>query len=87
MLAEQEATLIKKYSRIVKGSIQRHNSGRYAGKITVTIACKTKDCPNTRTVATSDLFQVKYCEECTEANRQARRKKNKKAEKATAAKA
>lgn len=79
LLADQEATLIKQYKQIIPGSIKRHNSGHYAGKITVEIRCKTKDCPNTRVVATSDLFQVEYCVECTEARRQARRKKNKKA--------
>lgn len=79
LLADQEVALIKQYKQIIPGSIKRHNSGHYAGKITVEIRCKTKDCPNTRVVATSDLFQVEYCVECTEARRQARRKKNKKA--------
>jgi hypothetical protein len=31
-------------------------------------------CPNTRRVATSDLAQVAYCEDCTRANRNARKR-------------
>jgi hypothetical protein len=79
ILAEKEATLRKKYKSIVEGSIRRHTNGQYAGKITVSIQCATKGCGNTRTVATSDLFQVRYCEKCTEERRQARRRKNGKA--------
>ncbi len=79
VLAAREKELRKKYKRIVEGSIRKETDGLHAGKITVVIACATKNCLNTRRVATSDLFQVKFCEECIDAIRKNRRKAKKKA--------
>lgn len=77
LLAEREVQLRKKYKHIVEGSIKRHTTGTYAGKITVMIGCTASGCKETRQVATSDLFQVKFCRECTDAERQKRRSKTK----------
>lgn len=79
-MAEEDLTkrfkdIKKKYKLAVEGSIERGEANTpHAGKITVLIKCKTKDCPNTRRVATSDLWQVKMCEQHTLEARAARRK-------------
>lgn len=70
-LVEREAELCKSYKRIVADSIRREPG---SGKLYVTIACAHKGCDKTREVATSDLFQVKFCEEHTHQRRLARRK-------------
>lgn len=77
VLAEREAQLRKKYKHIVEGSIKRHTSGTYAGKITIKINCASHGCESNHQEDTSDLFQVKNCRECTEAERQKRRSKTK----------
>lgn len=96
-LAEREAEILKKYKNVTPGSIQREDSGTHAGKLTVEITCKNKrkkegssetyECGNTRRVATSDLFQVKLCEECVADLRLARRRRKAKTKRADARKA
>jgi hypothetical protein len=86
LLAQKEKDLRKKYKRIVEGSIQRETEGSHAGKITVVITCLRKGCGATRRVATSDLFQSKYCTDCTaELRNRKRRDAAKAARKAAAA--
>lgn len=77
----EEARLSKKYPRIVKGSfrdIDTNPESKFHNKRSVVIKCATPGCENTRRVATSDLPQVKYCEECTAKRRLERRKKARK---------
>jgi hypothetical protein len=74
-LVAREKELTKQYKRIVPGSIQREIKGKLAGKLSVEIRCATKGCPNVRRVATSDLHQVKFCEDCTRERRNKARRK------------
>lgn len=73
LLEEREAEIRKKYKRVLPGSIQREEDGAHVGKLTVEIKCG--DCDNTRRVATSDLFQVKHCPDCTRTLRNKKRRK------------
>ena len=74
-LAQRENDVRKKYKRVLEGTIQRDTEGSHAGKITVELSCAAKDCVNVRRVATSDLFQVKFCQDCTTAIRNKNRRK------------
>lgn len=74
-LVQAEIALRKKYPHIVKGSLKNLGSrGAYAGKRTVMIKCSAPRCASTRRVATSDLAQVRFCEDCTQARRAERRR-------------
>lgn len=85
VLAAKEREIRKKYPRVVPGSIRKEEDGPHAGKITVEIKCAHRGCKEIRRVATSDLFQVKYCEEHTKFYRNLARR-NARAEKAGDAK-
>lgn len=83
-LEQREAEILKKYKNVTPGSLRRETDGHHAGKLTVEITCgrkRRKDdgteyvCGNKRRVATSDLFQVKYCEECIAEMRLAKRRR------------
>lgn len=86
VLVAKEKEIRKTYRRVIPGSIQRETEGAHAGKLTVEIRCATRGCKNTRRIATSDLFQVKYCVECTREMRNAKRRKPAKPAKAKASK-
>ena len=73
-LAAKEREIRRTYPRVLKGTIRKETHGAHAGKITVVIKCATKGCGNTRRVATSDLFQVRYCPDCTRNLRNAKRR-------------
>ncbi len=90
-LAERMVEIMKKYKNVTPDSIRREVDGHHAGKLTVEIVCKRKrkdengkeyECGNTRRVATSDLFQVKYCEECIAELRLAKRRRKAKVNRA-----
>lgn len=81
-LKARERELRKKYKRIVVGSIRRETKGTHKNKLTVEITCAVRGCNETRRVATSDLFQVKYCEAHTEEFRKKRRAERAKANRA-----
>lgn len=89
-LKEEEARLRKAYPNIVVGSLCNIGAdpGKnpiWAHKRTVEIKCATPGCKNTRRIATSDLHQVEFCEDCTRAQRlERRRNSRKKAAKAAA---
>lgn len=96
-LADREAEILKKYKNVTPGSIKREEKGTHAGKLTVEIVCQNKRrneetgetyvCGNKRRVATSDLFQVKLCEDCVAEARLARRRRKAKTKRADARKA
>lgn len=74
-LNQAEAELRRKYPHVIKGSLKNlAGRGQYAGKRTVTIKCSSPRCTATRRVATSDLSQVRFCEDCTQERRAERRK-------------
>lgn len=90
-LAERMVEIMKKYKNVTPDSIRREVDGHHAGKLTVEITCKRKrkdengkeyECGNKRRVATSDLFQVKYCEECIAELRLAKRRRKAKVNRA-----
>jgi hypothetical protein len=64
-LAERERDIRKKHRRVLPGTIRRETEGHHAGKLTVEMKCQNGSCEATRRVATSDLFQVRCCQECT----------------------
>lgn len=70
-LAAAEAKLRQKYPHIVPGTLRPPADGSH--KRTVEIACQRKDCDRRRRIATSDVWQVRFCPECTKAVRQERR--------------
>jgi len=75
-LAVAEKELRKKYPHVVKGSLRNISNGAtHKGKRTAEIKCAARGCTKTRRVATSDLAQVRYCDECTQERRAARRRK------------
>jgi len=81
-LATEEKTLLRKYKRIVPGSLKNASTNEeheFFQKRTVIVACATPGCEKTRRIATSDLHQVKFCEGCTRDRRLARRRKARKA--------
>lgn len=78
-LAEIEAGLITKYPHIVPGSLRNiETSGKYEGKRTIEIRCQYPGCNKVRRIATSDLAQVKFCEEHTLLQRAERRRERRK---------
>jgi hypothetical protein len=75
-LAAAEAKLREKYDHVIPGTIKVHTEGLHANRRTVEIKCANSECRNPkRRVATSDLWQVKLCEECTKGNRSKKRSK------------
>lgn len=64
-LAEREKDIRKKHRRVLPGTIRRESEGSHAGKISVEMKCQNNGCEATRRVATSDLFQVRFCADCT----------------------
>lgn len=60
-LAELDLKYSKKYAHYVKGSVKEQKGG---GKRIAQIRCTAKGCKDTRQVFTSDIFQVKLCEDC-----------------------
>jgi hypothetical protein len=89
-LYEAEAELVAKYKPvkgkeylIVSGSLWNSKDPRavemgFGSKRTVEILCQFEGCNKTRRVATSDLAQVRYCEEHTQALRLIRRREARK---------
>lgn len=85
-LATAEATLRAKYPHIIEGSLRnatknqptddmdKDEVAKFHHKRSVRIHCKNSACRNTRRIATSDLAQVAYCEDCTRANRNTRKR-------------
>jgi len=69
------AEIEAKYSHVVKGSMRFNPT---ANKQQVTIRCTTPGCTKTREVFTSDLFQVRSCEDHKKAERKAAREAQKK---------
>jgi hypothetical protein len=59
---------------IVPGSLRFETDGPRANKQVVDLVCGNPDCSAVRPVATSDLFQVSFCEAHTDEARKARRK-------------
>lgn len=96
-LAQRDLEITKRYSRVTPGSIRRETDGHHKGKLTVEITCKNKkrnpetgevtECGNKRRVATSDLFQVKFCEDCIAEMRLAKRRRKAKTARAEKRKA
>jgi hypothetical protein len=77
------AEIASRYPHAIRGTLQDHSDGKWAGKRTTEIKCAERGCKARRRVATSDLFQVRKCEEHTAADRAARRAERRK-EKQTA---
>lgn len=73
-LSQKEREVRRKHPRVIKGTIRKETDGAHAGKITVEITCAMRGCKVTRRVATSDLFQVKFCPDCTRKARNAARR-------------
>jgi hypothetical protein len=74
-LATAEAELVRKYPhvRIKPGSLRLGATEGWGNKRVVTIVCS--ECQvNERVVATSDLFHVSTCPQCSKAAKQAARK-------------
>jgi hypothetical protein len=76
-LEEAEARLLAKYPHAVKGTLRPASPG--SNKPHIEIACQHPGCRVRRTVATSDLFQVRYCVEHTLARRAERKAEAKQA--------
>jgi len=70
-----ESALLDKYPYIVARTLRFEEEGKWKGKQTVEIRCQEPGCKARRRVATSDLFQVRMCEEHVLSNRRARRRK------------
>jgi len=75
-LETDELALSKKYPHIIKGTIRdvSNGKGKFHHKRSVEIKCTFKGCKETRRVATSDLAQVKFCEQHTRMERLRRRR-------------
>lgn len=65
-----EKALKAKYSHVVLGTLKFDKS---AGKQTVEIKCKKRNCGEFRRIFTSDLFQINFCKEHVLENRRAKR--------------
>ncbi len=65
-IAELDARYSKAYPHYVKGSVKESKGG---GKRMAQIQCTTKGCKETRQVFTSDVFQVKRCEDHRNGNK------------------
>ena len=80
-LAAVEANLRKKYDHIVEGSLRdigTQPDTKFHNKRSVEIRCQWEGCTKTRRIATSDLAQVRYCEEHTHQARLERRRTQRK---------
>jgi hypothetical protein len=77
-LADDEAELVRKYPHvgIKPGSLRPGAAEGWGNKRVVTIVCSACQV-NERVVATSDLFHVSRCEECSRAAKKAARKAKK----------
>ena len=78
VLATAEAALQQQYPHVVTGSLREatlHN-GKFHLKRNVQIKCSSPGCEVLRRVATSDLAQVKMCEDHTRIARLQRRRDN-----------
>ena len=76
VLATAEAALQQQYPHVVTGSLREatlHN-GKFHLKRNVQIRCSSPGCEVLRRVATSDLAQVKMCEDHTRIARLQRRR-------------
>jgi hypothetical protein len=73
-LAEAERKLMEKYPNVnvVVGSLRAGAAEGWGNKRVVTILCAA--CNRPRTVATSDVFHVRHCEECAGAAKKAARR-------------
>jgi hypothetical protein len=78
-LAAAEAELVRKYPNvnIEVGSLRAGAAEGWGNKRLVTIRCAA--CSRPRTVATSDLFHVSRCEDCSNSAKKATRKAKKQA--------
>lgn len=65
-----EKKLKSKYSHVVLGTVKFDKA---AGKQTVEIKCKKRNCGEFRRIYTSDLFQIDMCKEHTLERRRAKR--------------
>ena len=61
-LAQREHQLCRQYRHAIRGTIRKEVEGVYKDKLTIEIQCR---CGARRRVATSDLFQVHRCEDCS----------------------
>lgn len=77
LVARRDKELCKKYKHAVAGTLQRETSGHHANRMTMEIKCCEKGCDKKRRVATSDLFQVKLCEEHSKSKRNKKARANK----------
>jgi len=70
------AELRKKYPHVIPNTLQNAEAGEgpHSNKRTVEIKCQHPGCKEKRRVATSDLAQVKFCEEHTRLARLERRR-------------
>lgn len=66
-----ESTILSRYPHALPGTLRFEDEGKHAGKQTVLIACSESGCKAQRRVATSDLFQIRFCEEHAKASRKA----------------
>lgn len=75
-LAAAELVLHRKYPHVVVGSLREIGTrdGKFHMKRNVQIKCTFPECETLRRVATSDLAQVKLCEEHTRVTRLQRRR-------------
>jgi hypothetical protein len=85
-LTTTEKTLKQKYPHIKDGTLRNATKGmatpgytpeeitKYNHKRSVTINCTNDGCNNQRRIATSDLAQVKLCENCTRLARNTRKR-------------
>jgi hypothetical protein len=73
-LLQKERDVRRKYPRAIKGTLRKETKGSHAGKFTVEIKCAQRNCSTIRRVATSDLFQVSCCLDCTRQLRNAARR-------------
>ena len=83
-IQEEEQTLLERYQHLIPNTLTNATKGnpvegltpaevtKYEHKRSVLIKCN--DCDNQRRIATSDLAQVKLCEDCTRNARNARKR-------------
>jgi len=73
-----EEELLQDYPHVVPGTLTFLDS---ENKQAVKITCANEGCEKTRTVRTSDLWQVEHCEACTRKARRERARERRKAKK------
>jgi hypothetical protein len=71
---KSETEIMEQYPHVIEGSL---GLDAVANKQFVEITCTMRDCANERRVFTSDLFQVKVCEEHKKAQRAAKKDERK----------